>query len=270
MARMPDRPCDGLRVEKSPRHWSRRAGAFAAAASVCVVLSACGSSSTLTASATGPAVASSGTSHSTTTSVGSSAGATETTVPASSSSTAASGRVPASFDSVSWATISYPDQSQCALPGSNAASPLSLDTTISGAPYYFHGNDGHDYAVVPVRCAATNSETDFVLLYQGNGTGNPQLIEVLLAGSMPASRFGVPVEEVTTSFSAVIAPQGTFASFQGGSLALCGGVSASSSGSGGPFDLNSFDFTEQGSSFTFASHAAAARPSSSGGACPTA
>lgn len=236
-------------------------------ASTCVLLSACGGSVASTASDTKSTSAASGTSRSTTTTV-STAGGTGTKVPSSSTTTTTAPGVLAAFDMVSWTGFAYPDQSQCVLPGSEVVSPLGFDATISGAPYYFRGGDGQDYAVVPLRCIATNSLTDMVLLYQGTGTSKPKLLEVLVAGSSPASSFGVPVETVATSFTAVLAPEGTFANFHSGSLALCGGVTASTSGIEKPYYLNSFFFTEQGTLFTLVSRARSSQPSSSGVPCP--
>ncbi len=257
-------------MQRSPFDVTRlqRAGLACAVTSLCVLLSACGGASGFFAS--NSTNAPSGSILSTTSSTTPGSDGTGTSGSSATSTIAIARSVPSSFKLVSWAAVAYPDQAQCALPGSSLAGPLAVDTTISGAPYYFHGNGGKDFAVVPLRCVETNSLTDMVLLYAGTGTPKPQLVEVLVAGASPASDFGVPVETVAASFTAVLAPKDSFALFHGGSLALCGGMYGSTSGAGGPYYLNSFFFLENGASFNLVGHQSSSRPSSSGGPCPPA
>ncbi len=247
---------------------SRRLAVISTVVVIGVFLGACGSSTGSSVSKSTSTSATAGPPRSTTTSTAPVTNGTGTTGTSTSSTIATAPEVPASFAMVAWETLAYPDQAQCALPDATFASPLAFDSTISGAPYYFHGNGGQDFAVIPLRCTATNSLTDMVLLYQGTDTSEPKLWEVLVAGASPVSNFGVPVETVSTSFTAVFAPKGTFASFHSGSLALCGGVAGSPSGVGEPYYLNTFFFTEKGLLFALSSHSSSPQPSSSGGPCP--
>ncbi len=247
---------------------SRLLAVISTVAAIGVFLGACGSSPRSSVSKSTSTSATAGPPPSSTTSVAPVTNGTGTTGTSTSSTIATAPEVPASLAMVSWETLPYPDQAQCALPDAIVVSPLAFDATISGAPYYFRGNSGQDFAVIPLRCTGTNSLTDMVLLYQGTNTSEPQLWEVLVAGTSPVSSFGVPVETVATSFTAVLAPKGMFANFHSGSLALCGGVAGTPSGVGGPYYLNTFFFTEKGLLFALSSHASSPQPSSAGGPCP--